>query len=328
MSTDVGAILRELDFSIIQGSSSDAWLLRAPDGTSFEVSPAPSVSRLNAHTIRTLIAHHQGGGSPLLVGETATDGVLGRAEAGQVDILIADPVRLIHAGIPYTVQEGAAPRSTGATPRRHAWMRWAVERFLVLVAEPMRQSVIASALGTSQQSVSNAAGHLAGLVTDCGEGLVATDRARLLEHWRNEYTGPGGQAFGWYSLGPVAEQVSKAVEVAKFLDLSPLVSGDIAADRIAPWKLPVRGRVYVDGPVDLADEGLVPAPLEEATLITCIPRDPTLHRLVDLRPGTAEPEDLPIADPAIVYWDLVHTTDTDSGEAAARLATVMTGGKA
>src|SRR5699024_11716408 len=89
---------------------------------------------------------------------------------------------------------------------------------------------------------------------------------------------------------------------------------------IAPWKLPVRGRVYVDGPVDLADEGLVPAPLEEATLITCIPRDPTLHRLVDLRPGTAEPEDLPIADPAIVYWDLVHTTDTDSGEAAARLA--------
>ena len=124
----------------------------------------------------------------------------------------------------------------------------------------MRQSVIASALGTSQQSVSNAAGHLAGLVTDCGEGLVATDRARLLEHWRNEYTGPGGQAFGWYSLDPVAEQVSKAVEVAKFLDISPLVSGDIAADRIAPWKLPVRGRVYVDGPVDLADEGLVPAP--------------------------------------------------------------------
>ena len=100
MSTDVGAILRELDFSIIQGSSSDAWLLRAPDGTSFEVSPAPPVSRLSAHTIRTLIAHHKGGSSPLLVGETATDGVLGRAEAGQVDLLIADPVRLIHAGIP------------------------------------------------------------------------------------------------------------------------------------------------------------------------------------------------------------------------------------
>src|SRR5690625_7721289 len=115
MSTDVGAILRELDFSIIQGSSSDAWLLRAPDGTSFEVSPAPSVSRLNAHTIRTLIAHHQGSGSPLLVGETATDGVLSRAEAGQVDILIAAPVRLIHAGIPYTAPERAAPRSTGAT---------------------------------------------------------------------------------------------------------------------------------------------------------------------------------------------------------------------
>lgn len=116
--------------------------------------------------------------------------------------------------------------------------------------------------------------------------------------------------------------------MAKLLDINPLVSEDIAADRIAPWKLPSHGLVYVDGTVDLAGEGLVSAPLEEATLITCIPRDPTLHRLVDLRPGTAETEDLPIADPAIVYWDLVHATDMDSSEAAARLATVMTGGEA
>lgn len=328
MATDVGVLLRELNFSVTQGASNATWLLRAPDGTIFEVAPALPVSRLNAHTIRTLIDHHEVGSSPLLIGESATEGVLARAEAGQIDILTADPIRLIHAGIPYTVQNEPALQQTGSASRRPAWTRWAVERFLVLAAEPARQPIIASTLGTSQQSVSNAARHLAGLVTDRGDGLVATDRARLLEHWRGDYTGPGGQEFGWYSLDPVTEQVAKAVEVANFLDINPLVSGDIAADRIAPWKLPAHGRIYVDALVDLAGEGFVPAPLEEATLTICIPRDPTLWRLIDPRLGTAERPDMTTADPAIVYWDLAHATAVDNSDAADRLAALMTGGKA
>ena len=186
--------------------------------------------------------------------------------------------------------------------------------------------MIAESLGTTQQSISRAAHQLNGLVTDEGEGLMAVDRAKLLEHWRNEYTGPGGQEFGWYSLDPVAEQVERVIDLVTLLDVKALVSGDIAADRLAPWKLPSRGQVYVTGPVDLGGDGFVAVPVEEASLVTCVPRDPSLWWLAPPTEEAAGSDGLPIADAAIVYWDLLTSTDPDSEEAAAQVAALLIGG--
>lgn len=200
-----------------------------------------------------------------------------------------------------------------------------MERYLLLADQPSRQQAIAQTIGTSQQSVSQAARHLGDLIADKGAGLTATDRADLLEHWLGVYTGPGGQEFGWYSLDPVNEQTAKAARVAEVLDVEPLVSGDVAADLLAPWKLPAQGRIYVRGPVDLSGDGFVAAPVRDATLITCIPHDPTIWRLTDLQRTTVNSGDLPLADPAIVYWDLTASSDIDSHEAAERIAALITG---
>ncbi|WP_157983775.1 hypothetical protein [Nesterenkonia muleiensis] len=320
---DIVSLLRELNVSIAEGASATTWLLGAPDGSFFEVAPAQPEERLNAHAVRNLIAHHDAAPRALLVGRTATEGVVQRAKQGKIDILTAEPIRLIHAGVSYEAEENLAPKRPDVRSRRPAWTRWAVERYLLLAAEPARQPVIAEMLGTSQQSVSNAARYLGDLVIDHGDGLVARDRSRLLNHWRDEYIGPGGQEFGWYSLDPIAEQVTNAVDVANFLDAQPLVSGDMAADRYAPWKLPTRGRIYVSIPIDLSDDGFVPAPINEATLTVCTPRDPSLWKLLDLFSAPEGTDNSTLADAMIVYWDLAHSPELDSDAAAEHLGTFI-----
>lgn len=325
MPVDVAALLRELDILVAEGSSRSSWLLRPPDGTSFEREPTAPTERLNALQIRIDASPRTDGQHRLLhVGRSATAGVVERAEAGEVDILTAEPILLIHAGRTYKAALAPSPRQPPQHTGKPAWVRWALQRYLLLTPTPSRQPVIAEVLGTTQQSVSRAARALHGLVTDEGEGLFAPDPAGLLEHWRNEYPGPGGQEFGWYGLDTATEHVEAVVKVAEQLEVQALVSGDVAADRIAPWKLPMRGRVYVSGPIDLSDDGFVPAPLEEANLVVCVPRDPTLWRLVPSIENYPGSDNLPIADAAIVYWDLLMSGDQDSDEAAQQVSRLLT----
>lgn len=321
MTIDVADLLREFELRVIEGGQRVRWRLGAPNGGSFEVEPSAPVARLDAHEVRRLA---RDGRRRLLVGETATEGVVKRALAEEIDILTAQPAQLIHAGHVYSLDTGA-----GAEPSRQhgraAWTRWVIERYLVLATEPARQATIAQVTHTTQQSVSNTAHHLMGLAANRSDGLVAADRGGLLAHWRDEYPGPGGMSLGWYSIDPIVDQVTTAVEAAHLLEVRALVSGDVAADRLAPWKLPARGRVYFDGPVDLEEDGFVPAPVEEATLITCVPSDPSLWQLSDLRSPLREKHSMPLADPAIIYWDLTASGELDSHEAAKHLAAVAIG---
>lgn len=328
MTVDATALVHELGLRISEGSSAWSWLLRAPDGQFFEVDPMAPVERLTAHRVRAVSAGRSIDPQRVLhIGRSATDGVVEHAEAGKINILTAEPIRLIFNGRSYSADPEPQSRSQLHPQRtgRPAWIRWALERYLLLTPEASRQSVIAESLGTTQQSISRAAQHLDGFVTDEGEGLMAVDRAKLLEHWRNEYTGPGGQEFGWYSLDPVAGQVGRVIGLVTLLEVKALVSGDIAADRLVPWKLPSRGRVYVTGPVDLGGDGFVAVPVEEASLVTCVPRDPSLWRLAPPTEAMAGSDSLPIADAAIVYWDLLMSTDPDSDEAADQVAALLTG---
>lgn len=325
MPVDVAALLRDLDVRVTEGSSRSSWLLRAPDRTTFDVMPTAPVERLNALQVRIQASPHANTDQRLLhVGRSATDGVLARAINGEIDILTAEPTRLIHDGRTYETapgpsQQSSAPQHTG----RPAWVRWALQRYLLLTSIPSRQPVIAEALGTTQQSISRAAQALQGLVVDKGEGLFAPDRAHVLEHWSGEYPGPGGQEFGWYGLDPAPTMVHQVVNISARLEEHALVSGDVAADMIAPWKRPMSGRVYVSSPIDLEGDGFVPAPLEEANLVTCVPRDPTLWRLVPPVESSAGTDDLPIADAAVVYWDLLMSRDQDSNEAAVQVSRLL-----
>ncbi|WP_164672021.1 hypothetical protein [Brevibacterium casei] len=325
MVVDAVSALRELDFEIVAGGNRGSWRVRGPEGIWFEVSPAPAVPHLDAHTVRSYTAHHGWSGGVLFVAESATEGIIERAESGELDILTTAPIRLIHSGITYSVHTAATTDHRSETPKRArpAWTRWALIRYLLLNDAPARQSSIADVLGVSQQAVSSALKMLGPFVDDAGDGVYAMDRQGLLRLWIDEYLGPGGQEFGWFSLDPIVQQVAQAREIFHFLDQTILVGGDVAADVIAPWKLPTTGRIYTDAPIDLSEGGFVPAPLDEATLIITVPRDPTILRLGSVRPSRSETGGLPVADPLIVMWDLLHSGSVDSGPAADKIAEVV-----
>ncbi len=324
MDIDVVSLLRELDFSIEEGTSTRSRLLRSPEGAIFLVAMVPSVQRVTAHALRNFIAHRGSPVRPLFVGGTATESVLEQAREGLVDVLTQQPLQLILKGTVFTPEvEQPAPAQRQAATGRKAWGRWAIERCLLLADTPMHQSVIAEYVGVSQQMVSRICKDLGPLATHTVDGVETLEPVKLLERWRAHYPGAGGQQFGWYSLDPIVKQTLNAVNEAKLLDVSPLVSGDAAADRLMPWKLPTRSKIYVDSPVDLAGCGFVPAPLEEATLITCIPEDPTVWRLTGIGAFPIY-ADVELADAALVYWDVVNNNDIDSQEAAEHLAALIT----
>lgn len=319
MSVDVVTLLRELDVVIAEGSGPGAWLLRPPGGSRVQVKLETPVERITAYTIRgKVLPRLDSMPRQMFVGRTITPSMLEHAKSGTFDVLTETPLLLIIDGTRYVAQEPESVAEHSEGTRRPAWTRWAVERYLVLADGPARQWEIAEALGASQQAVSKAVRHLGPLVSNTDEGLVAPDRAALFEHWLSAYAGPRGQEFGWYSLDPIVEQTLKAVDVAELLETHPLISGDVAADSLAPWKLPTRGRIYVTGPIDLGGDGFVPSPLDEATLITCIPQDPTLFRLSDMGPVAAR-EERTLADAAMVCWDVLNSGDIDGDQAAEHL---------
>lgn len=320
---DVVDALRELGFTFSEGAAVRSWLLRSPDGETYDVELTAPVDRVTAHSIRNVQVRHSSPIRQVFVGRTATDGVRADARSGRIDLLTESPLQLIVHGTVHELETPAFTPRRRTVARRVAWYRWALERLLLISDSPLRQTVIAEVLGTSQQSVSNAARTLGALVVDHGGGLEAADKRALLRRWTEEYSGPGGQEFGWFSLESAVDQVSQAVEVAELLDADPLVSGDVAADRLAPWKLPTRGRVYVKSPIDLSGDGFVPAPVDESTLITCVPRDPTLWRLAAWESPHLAP---PVADAALVYWDVLVSGDVDSAEAAERVERLLVKG--
>lgn len=327
MKVDAVALLRELDFAITAGSTAQTWSLRSPDGTFLEAQMIPPIGRITAHAARGVAAPQVPGAIALLVGHSITPALLADAKAGRIDVLVEEPLQLVARGTVYSpAHHQATPPQQPAPSRRSPWIRWAVARCLLLADKPMRQSMIAEILGTTQQSVSNAIRTLGHHASQTEHGYVAADKGALLDHWVRNYPGPGGLEFGWYSLKPIVEQTVLAAEVSAALNAHPLIGGDVAADSVAPWKLPTTGRVYIDVPVDLGKHGFVPAPLEDATLITCVPRDPTLWRRDDPARGIARSAS-DLADAVIIYWDVLTSAGPDSQEAAEHLKEVIAGAR-
>lgn len=311
MAIDAATALRELGVHVAAGADPGTWLLRREGVLDLEVSPALPVARIDTRTVRLARGRHRGRLPLLHIGDSATPAVVARGEDGELDLLICDPPRLIYGGVTLEADPATPTPPPAARPGRPAWGRWAVMRYLVLADTPARQVSIASSLGLTQQAVSLGLRSLGDLVAGSREGTVVTNRAALLDRWLQEYAGPGGHEIGWYSLEDPVTQVRTAYAVAHDSGAAPMASGDVAADLLAPWQLPRTARLYVDRPVDLAHQRFVAAPLEEASLILCGPRDPTLWRLAEHRRG------LLLADPLVVLWDLIR--DPGAEGAAERL---------
>ncbi|WP_368497565.1 hypothetical protein [Herbiconiux sp. A18JL235] len=202
----------------------------------------------------------------------------------------------------------------GALSRRRPWGRFALMRSLLRTSAPRNQSTLARECGITQSAVSQ------GLkVLDQVErrelGWVCTKPSEIWDLFLSDYPGTGGLSGWWFGLAPVsqqAERVTKEVEGA-------LLSGDIAADALAPWRRPRRGMVYVGSGVELEALGFARSRESKATLEVAIPADPTIWSTARAWASDNGRHDL--VDPLIAAWDVARTGGPDADEAVEHLRT-------
>jgi hypothetical protein len=167
--------------------------------------------------------------------------------------------------------ETAVTRKRG----RPGWGIFSVVRALLALEEGARQEELADFAHVSQPRVSQALRELAtlGLAVRKPQGWIVTDRAAAIDWWIAHYPGPGGMTSHWYGLDPVVQQAYRVHELLAAAGSRPAVSGDVAADLVAPWQTPRHALLYAGRGADLSAAGLTPASAEEGTLTLILPAD-------------------------------------------------------
>jgi hypothetical protein len=220
-----------------------------------------------------------------------------------------------------TRREGSLPgslivaRNAGAPRRgRVAWGRFALLRALLRTHRSRTQIELAAECGVSQVAISHGLRVLGTAVVRDKSGWRAVRPEMLWEQFLTEYPGPQGITSYWLGLDPIVRQADAVI--AATVELGCLVSGDTAADLIAPWRIGIKAVVYARTGVDLAGFGFAETTRANATLELVVPADPTIWATARAWSVSASPE---MVDPALVAWDGQRIGGPDAAEAVARI---------
>lgn len=158
---------------------------------------------------------------------------------------------------------------------RPGWGIFSALRALLALEGGARQNELVEFANVTQPRISQALHKLASrdLVERGPAGWAVADKAKAIKWWVDHYPGPGGLISHWYGLDPVVEQAFRVHELLAAKGSRPAVSGDVAADLVAPWRTPAHALLYAEEGADLAAAGLTPAPAEDATLTLVLPAD-------------------------------------------------------
>ena len=198
------------------------------------------------------------------------------------------------------------PKSSRRTP----WGRFALLRALCRTREPRTQAQLAEEVGITQAGVSQSLSKLTDLVARGPAGWSAADVRPLAERFLAEYPGAGGIGVNWFALDPVNVQAQKALNAG--FEENAILSGDVGADRIAPWRIPAKAIIYAAAGLDLAKAGFAQTSAEKSTLELRVPADATLWLTANAYAGGQRPW---TADPLIVAHDVLRTGGADADEA-------------
>jgi hypothetical protein len=293
------------------------------------VTVVSSSAALHPSTIAALVyRHHE---SVLLITSSATPAARSAAEAVGWSWLVEsgqEVTGVLHIGgrrimIDVSPPGAAAPRRTRPGP-----VSWSIYTLLRRLMERPHatQQELATLAGVSQPRVSQALKVLAsqGLVQRMPVGWAVRDVDDAMRWWLDTYPGPGGIRTLWYGLEPLARQARQVVgkvNAAAAAQPAAVVSGDVAADFIAPWRSPTRTVIYARTGLDLTEVGLTPAGEDDATLELIVPKDLAVWPT----PAAAmmERKDLPLADPLQILWDVQRSPGADTGEAMQHLWQVL-----
>ncbi|MFU8851481.1 hypothetical protein ACNAW0_10920 [Micromonospora sp. SL1-18] len=212
----------------------------------------------------------------------------------------------------------ADTRSSRTRPGRVPWGTFTVVRRLA--ERPWAgQQQLAAVIGVSQPRVSQALATLTeqGLAHRTPAGWDVTDIEAVFDWWLRSYPGPGGLRTLWYGLESPVHQSEAVIGLLASGDAGRnAISGDVAADHVAPWRAPRRAVVYAQTGEDLTRVGLTPADEEDATVELIVPKDPGVwpRPTAEGAPGSA-----PLADPLQILWDVARAPGPDTDEAVRHL---------
>lgn len=176
----------------------------------------------------------------------------------------------------------------------------------------LTQSALANVAGISQAHASRVVGKLrdAGLVSTVRGRPKVLDHDALIDQWLVRR-----------GFDPVVTYWSTDQDLAEFLGRlrqhmpNSLVSGDIAADALAPHRRPHQLLVLSDHGSLSGTGAIAVLTREEANVILTITSDPVV--LASGSKSTWRKQSILVADPYQVLWDLGHSIGTDAQQAAA-----------
>lgn len=220
--------------------------------------------------------------------------------------------------------EPDAPAAT--TPRLELPWRgrsaFQVLRRLLQLDTPPTQTALAAQAHVSQPRVSQVLATLADHdLLDSDGCLAPVQRDALIDFWIDRYPGPGGITTRWYSPLPLQEAVAAAAAAANEADAEPVLSGNLAADHLAPFARPTNATLYVRQLLDLSVAQMVRTPEPDVAAIeVVVPEDPTVWR-PDPDPPHANlgGTRVALADTLQIAWDIARIGGIDARKQIDRL---------
>ena len=196
---------------------------------------------------------------------------------------------------------------------RAPWARFGLLRTFALSPKPRTQAELAKSLWITQAAVSQNLATLKHLIEKTKGGWRAKEFDLVAKEFLDTYPGAGGVERYWYSIDPVPQQVKRVAAERP----EAILSGDFAADLLAPWRMPDLGVFYSNSDLQLQKLGFISTTLDKATLIEIIPADRTIWPLSQKRDGRL------LADSLLVASDMKRSKGVDSTEAIERLLTKL-----
>jgi hypothetical protein len=236
-------------------------------------------------------------------------------DAGQVHLRFGDHV----VSSPARTSEPASQSPVIASALIRGIGTFAVIRRLLVGPPPASQADLALTTGVTQPRVSQILQALVrqGLVTRYEGMWRITDWDYVLQSWLAQYPGPGGTTTCWTGLDDVWSQAVAALSV---LPGEAVVSGDLGADLLAPWRQPRRATVYVPALCDLKQTGLVQVGgTADTAVAVCVPDDRSVWPAEAIT-RSFRGHRIRVADPIQVLWDMQAAADDDSIQAAEQVA--------
>ena len=177
------------------------------------------------------------------------------------------------------------------------------------------EAELAERAGVSQPRVSQVLTALstAGLVERRGRSTWAADRPVLLDAFLSSYADARGIASWFYSLDSPHQACEQIAAVGETLHAETVISGDVTADRLVPWRVPTHTTVYTNDHRLATHLELTPAQgPDDANVELIVPADQSILRI-------RHEEDAALAHPTQVILDLQRLGGADRQEAAEKV---------